>query len=65
MQTTDQDLLPESAVQMTEQDLFGAIQTLIAQAGGRAGERRADDRAGSPRHCIAEAAPEGAMPMTK
>ncbi len=30
---------PVSAVQMTDQDLFGAIQTLIVPAGGRAGER--------------------------
>ncbi len=39
MQTTDQDLLPESAVQMTEQDLFGAIQTLVVHVGGRAFRR--------------------------
>ena len=50
---------------MTEQDLSGAIQTLIVHAGGRAGERRADDRAGPLRHCIAEAAPESAVQMTE
>ena len=30
---------PVSAVQLTDQDLFGAFQTLIVLAGGRAGER--------------------------
>ena len=50
---------------MTEQDLFGAIQALTVPAGGLAGERPADDRAGRLRHCIAEAAPESAMQMTE
>ncbi len=54
-----------SAVRLTEQDLFGATQTFIAQAGGRAGGRSAEDRAGPRRHCFAEAAPENPMQMTK
>ncbi len=36
---------------MAEQDLVGAVQTLIARAGGRAGNCRAEDRAGPLRHC--------------
>ena len=51
---------PESAVQFTEQGLFGHRLRLNVRARGRAGERRADDRTGPLRHCIAEAAPESA-----
>ena len=51
---------------MAEVDLFGAIQTLIIQARGRAVGRRADDQAAPLRHCIAEAAaPEGAAQETE